>query len=214
MFERELVRLRNYIDELDSDPINCIDGELQRNSYYKFAANEIMERLLEEESTLPIYIPDRMPYSATEIVENYIGELRSMCQTAQVSEARKVFFMLTSGAESVYNIIRNDGTEEVTFLCQDVFTGRYFESNVPRIKSALSRTNDILYDNGSAALNTYYCNLGISGIKIGYNFSWDYDECNEIKLDFTSGYSEEKKRQCLFIDFETYPRQNTEPWGY
>lgn len=214
MFERELVRLRNYMEDLDNDPINCIESELQRNSYYKFAASQIMERLLEEESTLPIYIPDRMPYSASEIVENYIGELRLMSQNAQVSEARKVFFMLISGAELVYNIIRNNDEEEVTFLCQDIFTGRYFESNIPRIKYALSRTNDTLYENGSVALNSYYYNLGISGIKIGYNFSWNYDECNEIKLDFTSGYSEEKKRSCLFIDFEQYPRQNSEPWGY
>lgn len=214
MFERELVRLRNYIEDLDSNPSNCIGSELQRNSYYKFAANEIMERLLEEESTLPIYIPDRMPYSASEIAENYIGELRMMSQSASASESSKVFFMLISGAEAVARIVTNDGSDEVIFLCQDVFTGRYFKSNVPRIKSALVRTNDILYENGSVALNTYYANLGISGIKIGYNFSWDYNECNEIKLDFTSGYSEDGKRSCLFIDFETYPRQNAEPWGY
>lgn len=213
MFERELVLLKTYMEDLDKRPIFGKESELRLNSYYKFVAGEIMNRLLDEEAALPLYIPDRMPYSAKEVVDNYIGELITMCDEADESEAKSVMLTLENAAETIQAIMLGDDTSDICYTCQDVFTGRYFCSNIQKIKRGLELTNDILVKHGSVALNTYYANIGMSGIKIGYNFSWDYSDCPEIKLDFANGESEDGRHQCLYIDFETYPKQNNEPWG-
>lgn len=213
MYERELVLLREYIKELDSRPTFGIAKEVQRNAYYKYVASEIIDRLLDEEAELPIYIPDRMPYSAKEVVDNYIGELIELYSQASISEAHNVLSELVNAAETIESIMLGDDISDCIYTCQDVFTGRYFCSNVQKIQAALDRTNAILTEHGSVSLNTYYANLGIPGIKIGYNFSWDISTCQEIKLDFMGGESEDGRHHCVYVDFETYPKMNNEPWG-
>lgn len=213
MYERELTILKEYIKDLDSRPTFGMDKEIQRNAYFKFIANEVIDKLLDEESLLPIYIPDRMPYSAKEIVDMYLGDLNDMASKASVSESKNVFSELVNAAETIRVIISGDSISNYNYTCQDVFTGRYFCSNVQKIRDGLDRTNSILIEHGSVSLNTYYANVGLPGIKIGYNFTWDIADCSEIKLDFMSGESEDGRHHCIYVDFETYPKMNSEPWG-
>ena len=213
MYERELVLLREYIKELDSRPTFGIAKEVQRNAYYKYIASEIIDRLLDEEADLPIYIPDRMPHSAKEVAEAYVSELNDLYSKAHVSEAKNVLDELVNAAETIESIMLGDDISDYSYTCQDVFTGRYFRSNDKKIQAALDRTNAILAEHGSVSLNTYYANLGIPGIKIGYNFSWDLSDCPEIKLDFMGGESEDGRHHCVYVDFEIYPTMNNEPWG-
>lgn len=213
MYEHELALLKEYIKELESRPTFGIAKEIQRNSYCKFVASEIIDRLLDEEASLPIYIPDRMPYTAKEVADNYIGTLIDLESKANISESKNVFDELLDGAETIRALISGENVDDFLYTCQDVFTGRYFQSNVQRIQSALDRTNATLLEYGSVSLNTYYANLGIPGIKIGYNFSWDISDCPQIKLDYIGGQSEDGRHHCIYVDFEIYPKQNNEPWG-
>lgn len=213
MFERELGILKEYIKDLESRPTFGIAKEVQRNAYCKFVANEIIDKLLDEEATLPIYIPDRMPYSAKEVIDIYISELTNMTALANVSESKNVFSDLVIAAETIRSIVSGESISDLTYACQDVFTGRYFCSNIQKIKAGLDLTNDILTTHGSVSLNTYYSNIGLPGIKIGYNFTWDISDCSEIKLDFMNGESEDGRHRCVYVDFESYPKLNNEPWG-
>lgn len=213
MYEHELILLMEYIKELDSRNTFGLDKEVRRLAYYKFVANEIIDRLLNEEANLPLYIPDRMPYSAKEVVDNYIGELSELASEAEVSESQIVYSEILNAAETIRDIISGGDTSDCLYTFQDVFTGRYFQSNLQKIQKALEETNKLLAENYSVGLNTYYANLGIPGIKIGYNFGWDIADCSEIKLDYMNGESEDGRYHCIYVDFETYPKMNNENWG-
>lgn len=212
MFERELSLIQSYIEDLESRPIFGSKSEAQRNSYMRFEAEAIIELLLTEEEHLSGYICDRMPKSALEILGDRSDEIASMRNAAGRSDARAIFDALASADETIEGILRGEIDGDEVYGCQDVFTGRYFKSNLSRIKAALDETNRVLREHGSVSLNTYYANLGIPMIKIGYNFEWEYPECREIKLDFNNAISE-NGMHCMYVDFQTYPKQNYEVWG-
>ena len=76
MFEKELSLIHEYISDLDNTPIFGSLSEDKRISYRKFAAEEIEGKLLEEELNIPAAIKDRMPFTAGEIVDDYISDLK------------------------------------------------------------------------------------------------------------------------------------------
>lgn len=211
MFEHELTSIQCYLDELNRRNGFGTKHEDKRRSYSAYEATVIIDRLLSEEELLPCYISDRMPLSAQEIIERRIDEL----SIARVDgdEASTVMQSLIDTDRAIIDILQGDfDFDDEVYGCQDVFTGRYFKSNVLRIKQALAKTNQTLADQGSVSLNAYYANLGLPLIKIGYNFDWEYPECREIKLDISTGESENGMR-CVYVDFQTYPKQNYEVWG-
>lgn len=217
MFERELLLLKSYMEELSDRPTFGKADEARSNDYSNFVANEVLNRLLTEEFELPLYVPDRLPYSAFEIVENYILELQAMLVNTTESDATDVIKTLIKKAELIQELLNTGETDDPVYTCQEVFTGRYFKSNVEKVKRAVDLTNQDLNQNGSVSLNTYFYHLGIPGIKIGYNFVWDISECSDIQVEFIPGESEDHRHKCLYVDLKTYPTLsiNTDgsPWA-
>lgn len=214
MFERELALVQNYIDKLNRSAEFGSQRERRNCIFRKFSGENLLEKLLDEEAELPCYISDRMPYSAVEIADMYLSEInqyRSMCTD---SEASEVFIQMACAIETILRIFDDETVpfDDEVYGCQDVFTGRYFKSNLTRIRRGLAEVNQALQDQGSVSLNAYFAAIGLPMIKIGYNFAWEYPECKEIKLDFNTIESESGMR-CVCVDFQTYPTQNYEVWG-
>lgn len=214
MFEKELSLIHEYISDLDNTPIFGSLSEDKRISYRKFAAEEIEGKLLEEELDVPVAIKDRMPFTAGEIVDDYISDLKKFVASAPNADVKYVLNEMLISCKAILNAFANGGVgyKDEVYRCQDVFTGRYFYSNLERINRALNKTNETLYEQGSVSLNAYYINLGISPIKIGYNFDWSYPECSHISLTLDNLVNDDGVR-CMYVDFERYPKQNYEVWG-
>lgn len=214
MFEKELSLIREYITDLDNTPIFGSLSEDKRISYQKFAAEEIEEKLLEEELNFPTFIKDRMPFTAIEIVDDYISDLKKFIANVATGDVKYVLNEMLLSGNTILNAFVNGGLgyKDEVYRCQDVFTGRYFYSNLEQINLGLNKTNETLYEHGSVSLNAYYINMGISPIKIGYNFDWSYPECTHISLTLTNSVDENGVR-CMYVDFERYPTQNYEVWG-
>ena len=214
MFERELSLVQNYIDALDRESKFASQRDRQNSIYKKFSVENLLERLLDEEEALPTYISDRMPWTANEIADAYLTELNTFITSARDSDAANVFMQMSIAIETIMTVFENESIpfDDEVYGCQDVFTGRYFKSNLDRIRQALAEVNQILQDQGSVSLNAYFSAIGLPMIKIGYNFSWEYPECKELKLDFTNTVSE-NGMHCILVDFQTYPKQNYEIWS-
>lgn len=214
MFEKELSLIHEYISDLDNTPIFGSLSEDKRISYRKFAAEEIEGKLLEEELNIPAAIKDRMPFTAGEIVDDYISDLKKFVADSPNADVKYVLNEMLISCKAILNVFSNGkvGYKDEVYRCQDVFTGRYFYSNIERINRALNKTNKTLNEQGSVSLNAYYINLGLSPIKIGYNFDWSYPECTHISLTLDNSVNEDGVR-CMYVDFERYPIQNYEVWG-
>lgn len=77
MYDRAIKTIREYIDknlpELDSIYPKY---EFDTRSYARWAANEILERLImEDASSLPCYITGEEPRSVLEIINEFIAEV-------------------------------------------------------------------------------------------------------------------------------------------
>lgn len=216
MFERELLLLKSYIEDLEHRPTWNKSDEIQKLGYATYVANEVMERLLTEETELPLYIPDRMPSTAKEIVESYISELSELEAMAEESTSKDVYSHLLESADTILYLLETEKSADELYTCQDVFTGRYFKSNIAQVSTAIDKLNDELQAHGSVALNTYFHHLGIPGIKIGYNFVWDSDRVEKVQAQFNPGESEDGRHKCLYVDFTPYPELQKDadgaPW--
>lgn len=65
-------------------------------------------------------------------------------------------------------IITGNGTE----LFYDDWSGRYFQSSMGLVESAINEVNRQLIDEGDAALNDFYERVGLSPIPMGNRFGW------------------------------------------
>lgn len=76
MYDSAIVKVQGYIDEflpeLDSVYPTCI---FDSRSYARWAANEILDRLMCEASKLPPHITGQEPRSVLDIIDEFISEL-------------------------------------------------------------------------------------------------------------------------------------------
>lgn len=67
-------------------------------------------------------------------------------------------------------VIEETGTGEAIFY--DLFSGRYFRSNMETIRTEESRVNRDVANGDFVTLNTLYNALGLDGIRFGDDFGW------------------------------------------
>lgn len=89
-------------------------------------------------------------------------------------------------------------------LCYDALSGRYFTSEIEKIKHSLNKLNRELLLSNFVSLNDVYHELGLSGISLGENIGWRSDD-GLIEPRFSSQLSEED-RPCLVMTFTAHPR--------
>lgn len=88
-------------------------------------------------------------------------------------------------------------------LCYDAYSGRYFMSNIEKIRKVENDCNQMLLSNMWVSLNEVYYELGLDTIKMGDDIGWNAD--NFLDFDFSSQLTDDG-RPCLVVDYRVGPR--------
>lgn len=91
-------------------------------------------------------------------------------------------------------------------LCFDVFSSRYFKSDIEKLRKAENEMNFRLLNEDYVCLNDFYEEIGLSTTKIGNLIGWNVSK-DKVELIFSSQLSEDGK-PCLVLDFRSPPTYN------
>ena len=90
-------------------------------------------------------------------------------------------------------------------LCYDIFSGRYFKSDIETIRRVENNINNQLIHEYYASLNEFYNGIGLPPVAAGDLVGWD--EPNSVSVEFGSQLTE-KGEPVLTIDFLVSPKEN------
>lgn len=96
-------------------------------------------------------------------------------------------------------IITNNGDT----LCYDPLSGRYFRSNIEKIKQAEIKINRTMIDDMSASLNDFYYEIGLEGTLMGDQLGWTVE--NMMDINFSSQLASDGT-PCLVIEHLIPPK--------
>lgn len=89
-------------------------------------------------------------------------------------------------------------------LCYDAMSGRYFKSDIDRIKRAVNEVNRTLTYEMYVSLNEFYSEIGLRPTKQGDLLGWNLDD-GLLDIDFSSTLSEDGT-PCVVIEYNIAPR--------
>lgn len=89
-------------------------------------------------------------------------------------------------------------------LCYDYNTGRYFKSDIEKIRRAVNTLNKKMLSEGYVSLNDFYEEIGIDRTSTGDRLGWNTDSAL-LDLNFSSQLTNDGK-PCLVIDFKVAPK--------
>lgn len=95
-------------------------------------------------------------------------------------------------------------TERGNTLCYDAISGRYFKSDIDKLKKAENELNCQMRDEMYISLNEFYYEIGLNPTSIGDDLGWNIDH-GYIDLQFSSQLADEGT-PCLVIDYQIAPR--------
>ena len=95
-------------------------------------------------------------------------------------------------------------TENGNTLCYDSFAGRYFRSDIDKIKKAINELNRRMTYDIYVSLNEFYDELDLSHTVVGDDIGWNLDG-GLIEVDFSSQLAEGDE-PCLVMSFHTRPK--------
>lgn len=95
-------------------------------------------------------------------------------------------------------------TEKGNTLCYDAISGRYFKSDIEKIKKAANELNRRMLSEMYISLNEFYHSLGLHETSLGDNLGWNIDE-GLIELDFSSQIADDGT-PCIVVDYLIAPR--------
>lgn len=89
--------------------------------------------------------------------------------------------------------------------CFDSLSGRYFKSDLQKIRSAINDFNEELINDFYGSMNDWYFCLGIPGVdkSVGDELGWNTD--NLLKISFSSQITL-RDEPCLVLVYDTVPR--------
>lgn len=94
------------------------------------------------------------------------------------------------------------GSGEV--LCYDSMTGRYFMSDIEKIRKTVNELNRKLLTEMFISLNDIYYEIGLPSTEIGNNLGIDIER-GLFEIKFSSQLTPEGK-PCLVLNYEVYPQ--------
>lgn len=97
-------------------------------------------------------------------------------------------------------------TEKGNTLCYDAVSGRYFRSDLERIRKAVNDANERMLSEMYISLNEFYGELGLKYTSLGDELGWNMNT-GLIDLDFSSQIAEDGT-PCIVIDYSVAPRYN------
>lgn len=99
-------------------------------------------------------------------------------------------------------------TERGNTLCYDAMSGRYFRSDIDKIKKAANELNRRMISEMYISLNEFYAELGLHETSLGDCLGWNVDE-GLIEPYFSSQIAEDGT-PCIVIDYLVAPRYDYE----
>lgn len=91
-------------------------------------------------------------------------------------------------------------------LCYDALSGRYFKSDIEKIKQSLNKLSRDMMSEHFVTLNQVYDELNLKSTKMGENIGWHIDD-GLIEPEFSSHLTENGV-PCLVLDYLSEPRYN------
>lgn len=88
-------------------------------------------------------------------------------------------------------------------LCYDAFCGRYFWSDVEKLKRSVNDLNEQLLTDGYVSLNDFYDLVNLDMTKKGDLLGWDSRK-GQVRLSFSSQLAR-NSTPCLVLDFAVAP---------
>lgn len=89
-------------------------------------------------------------------------------------------------------------------LCFDVISGRYFKSDIDKLKKVENELNYQMRSEMYISLNEFYYAIGLDPIKVGDDLGWNIND-GYIDLNFSSQLATDGT-PCLVIDYAYGPR--------
>lgn len=130
-------------------------------------------------------------------------------KTLEVVGEKKEKFIRDKVAEDRINkdpVSKNEVfiTDKGNTLCYDTISGRYFKSDIDKIKKAENELNKRMLSETYLSLNEFYDELGLAHTRLGDDLGWNIDY-GLIDLDFSSQIAEDGT-PCLVVDYHVAPR--------
>lgn len=88
-------------------------------------------------------------------------------------------------------------------LCFDTISGRFFKSDINKVKKAINEVNRNLLDDMFITLNELYYELGLGSVAIGDDIGWDI--ANGLIDVYFSSQLDEDGTPCLVLNYPTPP---------
>ena len=88
-------------------------------------------------------------------------------------------------------------------LCFDAISGRYFKSDIEKIKKSLNELNRQMLDVDYVSLNDFYYEIGLDNISIGDGIGWNIQN-GFIDFNFSSQLTNDGT-PCLVLDYRVAP---------
>lgn len=98
-------------------------------------------------------------------------------------------------------------------LCFDPLSGRYFKSDIEKIKKAENELNLVLRNEDYSSLNSFYDMLNIEPIKLGSNLGWNINSDGYIDVKLSAQISDEHGIPCIVINYSEMPHTNFDYYG-
>lgn len=95
-------------------------------------------------------------------------------------------------------------TEKGNTLCRDSISGRYFKSDIDKIKKVVNELNRQLIHQNYISLNEFYYELGLDSTKNGSYLGWNIDS-GLIEVEFSACIAEDDT-PCIVVDYTIAPR--------
>ena len=89
-------------------------------------------------------------------------------------------------------------------LCYDVISGRYFKSDIEKIRQAVNNVNYRMKYEDYIAVNDFYEEIGLGPIQIGNELGWHIDD-GYLDVCFSSKLTGDGT-PCLVLDYIAAPR--------
>lgn len=88
-------------------------------------------------------------------------------------------------------------------LCFDPLSGRYFKSDIDKIKNAVNELNSRVISYDYASLNDFYDELELPHIELGDDLGWNVDK--KLKMEYGATLSDEDE-PCIVLEYLVAPK--------
>lgn len=95
-------------------------------------------------------------------------------------------------------------TEKGNTLCFDRLSGRYFMSDIDKLKKIENELNRVMRDEDFISLNDFYDEVGLEHVDLGSDLGWRMDD-GYIDIEFTSHLTPDGA-PCLALSYRVMPR--------